>query len=304
MVTHIHVCQQLDKPFKLWKSEIYCTIAQVKLWKKLYGWPTKLYCDSNTIKIFQSLGIIDIWDSVDTELLDSQNQIDKTRFWSSGKLLVMQAQKSPYMMSDLDFVNFTNMFDYNFFNGYDLGVYHTEDRYATNAYKNPRTKLREVGLRPPRFMWWHADPFNMGTFFMNDMQLNKEYTTFSLEYISRASKLESPKFTNNQYTVFAEQQVLAAMVKWRGYKVAKLLNATYTDGFKWKESTGLWDINEERDHAIHLWLNKYNFAYTKDEDWYIYTIMTKLKEIDEKAHDWIMDVITEDNLDNNKQFLK
>ena len=190
MITHIHICQQLDKPFKIWKSELYCTIAQCLLWKKLYKWPTKLYCDNATYQVFKSLDILEIWDEIDTDLLNQTTSINKTRFWSSGKLLVMNSQTKPYMMSDLDFVNFTDMFQFNLFNGYDLGVYHKELWFMNSAYAKPREKLKEVDFKPKQKLNFWANPFNMGSFYMGDMNLNKEYTERRNLLVSELNKME------------------------------------------------------------------------------------------------------------------
>lgn len=304
MITHIHVCQQLDKPFKIWKSEIYFTISQALLWKKLYKWPTKLYCDTNTIEIFKSLDILDIWDQIDDTLLSETAQINKTRFWSSGKLSVMNAQKNPYVMSDLDFVNYTDMFDYNYFNGYDFGAYHYEARYSANVYKNPKQKLLEVNMKPLKWMWWFADPINTCSFYMGNMELNKKYTEFSLEYIKRASKLENPSFTNNEYTVFAEQQVLAAILKFSKYKYTTMLAGTYHDGFKWKKSKGLWSLEDGQKHAMHLWLDKYFFAKNNKEQEYIDKLYKVLKNIAPEIIEYIDSKLTSDILEKNKQFIR
>lgn len=304
MITHIHVCQQLDKPFRIWKSELFFTIAQSLLWKKMYHWPTKLYCDNATYEIFKSFDILDIWDSIDTELLSSDIGANKTRFWSVSKLMVMNAQTEPYVMSDLDFVNYTDMFKYNYFNGYDFGAYHYEARYGASVYKNPRAKLKEVGMKPLKGMWWFAKPINMASFFMGNMKLNKIYTDFSLEYIKKASALENPTFTNNEYTVFAEQHALAAILKFSKYDYTMMLGGTYKDGFKWKRSDGLWPLEEYQDHAMHLWLDKYNFAKNGREPWYINELFKKLDELAPEIREYIECKLTPEVLEKNKQFIR
>jgi hypothetical protein len=305
MVTHIHVCQQLDKPFRIWKSELYFTIAQALLWKKFYNWPTKLYCDNNTIEIFKSLDVLDIWDHVDTSLLSETTQINKTRFWSSGKLSVMNVQTENYMMSDLDFVCFTDLFNYNLFNGYDLGFYHKEMWFKNKAYDNPRQKLKEVNFKPNENLSWWANPFNMGTFFMGDMKLNKRYTEMALEYMKRASKLESPKFKNDHYTIFAEQYLLAAFVRANNYSMTPMIKAKYQTGGKWHKSyEGFWNLDENQDYAMHIWLDKYNFKRDPSkEDWYIFFILNKLEEIAPEIKTYISNKINDESLDKIKQSL-
>jgi hypothetical protein len=271
----------------------------------LYKWPTKLYCDNATYQVFKSLDILEIWDEIDTDLLNQTTSINKTRFWSSGKLLVMNSQTKPYMMSDLDFVNFTDMFQFNLFNGYDLGVYHKELWFMNSAYAKPREKLKEVDFKPKQKLNFWANPFNMGTFYMGNMDLNKEYTELSLDYINRASQLQSPKFRNNDYTVFAEQYLLAALISKSKYNYTCMLAANFKDGGTWlKSNSGFWNLKQSYDHAIHLWLDKYSFKHDPNkQQWYIDMIVDKLTDIAPEIKDFILHKLTDNNLENNKQYL-
>jgi hypothetical protein len=271
----------------------------------LYKWPTKLYCDDATYQVFKSLDILEIWDEIDTGLLNQTTSINKTRFWSSGKLLVMNSQTKPYMMSDLDFVNFTDMFQFNLFNGYDLGVYHKELWFMNSAYAKPREKLKEVDFKPKQKLNFWANPFNMGTFYMGNMDLNKEYTELSLDYINRASRLQSPKFKNNSYTVFAEQQILAALISKSKYKYTCMLAANFKDGGSWfKSNSGFWNLKHSCDYAIHLWLDKYTFKDNPNkQSTYIELILNKLDVISPEIKGFILNKLTDTILENNKQYL-
>jgi hypothetical protein len=303
MVTHIHVCQQLDKPFKFWKAELYMMLGQIELWKKYYDAPTKLYCDSNTKQIIESIGILDAWDEVDSTLLDESIDINKTQFWSSGKIRVMQAQQEPYVMSDLDFICFEKLSRSDFF-FYDLGVYHKEMWFLNNVYSSPREKLKEAKFKPTVSTCWMSNPFNMSFVFMGGMVLNKQFTENSINYMKEASKIESPKFNRNQYTVFAEQQLLAAIVGSNGNSYKLLVSGTYRDKGKWYHNDeGLWSLHDNWKHSMHLWLDKYNFAQSPDrQEWYIETLMDKIYSIDPEIHDRIQLKLSQ--LDTYNEYLR
>lgn len=281
MNKHIHVCQQLDKPFKLWKAEVVTMVGQALLWKKYYNKLTYLYCDSNTSKILEDLGVLDVWDVIDSTSLDETIDINRTRFWSSGKIRVMSMQTEPYVMSDLDMICFDNLHDSKFFN-VDFGAYHRELWLMNAAYSNPRGKLNEARFKMKCKSSWFANPYNMSFIAMNNMELNRQFTSNSLEYMVKASQIETPSYKNNQYTVFAEQYMMAAIIKANNYTNLCAIKAAYQDNGLWFNTCkGMWSLQDNWNHSIHLWLDKYNFATTVGrEDWYIDLILTKLEGID------------------------
>ena len=303
MSTHIHVCQQLDKPFKFWKAELYMMLGQIELWKKFYDKPTKLYCDSNTLHIIESIGILDAWDEVDSTLLDEPIDINKTQFWSSGKIRVMQAQETQYVMSDLDFICFEDLSKTDLF-FHDLGVYHKEMWLFNNVYASPREKLKEARFKMDVSTCWISNPFNMAFIYMGDTLLNKDYTRNAIGYMKNASKLESHKFNRDQYTVFAEQQMLAAITGSNDYSYKLLISGTYKDGGKWfSNRDGIWKLGDTWRHSMHLWLDKYNFAARPDkQEWYIEVIMDKINAIDPEIHDRIQNKLSQ--LDTYNEYLR
>lgn len=303
MRKHIHVCQQLDKPFKVWKAEIAMMLGQALLWKKYYNKPTHLYCDSNTYQIFKDLDILDAWDVVDLSVLDETVDINKTRFWSAGKIRVMSVQTEPYVMSDLDMICFDNLSNTHFFET-DFVAYHKETWFLNPVYAWPKNKLKEVDFKPSVKTSWFASPFNVAIIAMNNMELNQQFTENSLQYMKRASALSPPAYTNNQYTIFAEQYMMSAIVNGNGYESDCLIAATYLDHGRWINTRkGLWSLRENWKHSMHLWLDKYNFnAGSAREQWYIDTILAKLNEIDPKISEWIANKLS--NVSSYKQYLR
>lgn len=277
----LHVCQQLDKPFRFWKAEVVMMLGQALLWKKYYNKSTHLYCDSNTYQMFKNLDILDAWDAVDLSVLDETIDINKTRFWSAGKIRVMAVQTEPYVLSDLDLICFDDLTNTDFFKK-DFAAYHKETWLFNPSYSKPKAKMKEAGFKPSVKTSWFANPFNVAFIAMNNMELNQQFTSNAMEYMLRASKIESPKWKNNQYTIFVEQYLLSAIVKANKYTSTCAIAATYLDHGKWyRTSNGMWSLDENWKHSIHLWLDKYNFsAGSERESWYINMILERLEEID------------------------
>ena len=293
MNKHIHVCQQLDKPFRFWKAEIAMMLGQALLWKKYYNKPAWLYCDSNTYQIFKDLDILDSWDAVDLSVLGETIDINKTRFWSAGKIRVMAVQTEPFVISDLDLICFKDLSNSSFFD-VDFGAYHKESWLLNSAYSNPTDKLNEANFKPMVNTSWFANPFNMSFVAMNNMKLNAEFTTTSLDYMLKASNLLAPKYKNNQYTIFAEQYLMAAIVKANNYSNTQAIAATYCDKGMWLRSCkGMWSLKDNWNHSMHLWLDKYNFEVDSvREQWYINLILDRLKEIDSSIYSYIKDKLS------------
>lgn len=303
MNKHIHVCQQLDKPFRFWKAEVAMMLGQALLWKKYYNKPAYLYCDSNTYQMFKHLDILDAWDVVDLSVLDETIDINKTRFWSAGKIRVMSVQTEPFVMSDLDMICFENLTNTNFFK-VDFGAYHKEMWFLNPVYSCPKSKMKEVGFKPNANTSWWANPYNVAFIAMNNMELNKVFTENSMAYMKKASMVQSPKFTNNQYTVFAEQYLLAAIISGNHYTTECAIAATYQDHGRWiNNCNGMWTLQENWKHSIHLWLDKYNFnANSGREHWYIDTILEKIEQIDSSISDFIKDKLS--SISDYNQYLR
>ena len=84
-----------------------------------------------------------------------------------------------------------------------------------------------------------------------------------------------------------------------------MLGANFKDGGKWlKSNSGFWSLKESYDYAIHLWLDKYSFKHDPSkQEWYIELILNKLEDISPEIKSFILNKLTDLNLENNKQFL-
>lgn len=99
------------KVFKNNKSTDYClpiyqilvTKLSILNWKK-YNGIIKLYTDSIGKAYYDAIGLLELYDEVDTDILDNYNDVDAAYFWTSGKINCLQYECEPFVFLDNDFV--------------------------------------------------------------------------------------------------------------------------------------------------------------------------------------------------------
>ena len=105
--------------------EILTTIASIASWKKWMGQIT-LYCDHESKRFFDRLGMLELWDHVDTDVLQSISKAMETSIFGVGaKLWVQKHLQVPYTVTDTD-AYFTQPVS-EFFEDYDLIASHRDD---------------------------------------------------------------------------------------------------------------------------------------------------------------------------------
>jgi hypothetical protein len=99
------------KVFKSYDSKDYfqpeysilTTLLSALHWKKNNG-PIKLYTDSVGLQYYKEIGILGIYDEVNTDVLDNYKDIDPAYFWTSGKIRCLKEEKDPFVFLDQDFI--------------------------------------------------------------------------------------------------------------------------------------------------------------------------------------------------------
>ena len=90
--------------YNLQPYELYMQLASITSAKKFGGVPIKLYTDTVGRDYYQKIGILDLFDEVDVDVL---NKLDSTlvnpaQFWTSGKIFSICHEKPPFLFLDLD----------------------------------------------------------------------------------------------------------------------------------------------------------------------------------------------------------
>lgn len=83
--------------------QILYTILSILRWKQ-YNGPIKLYTDSVGLNFYSKFQINQLYDDINTSVLNDYTEIDAAHFWTSGKIHCLQFEKEPFTFLDQDFI--------------------------------------------------------------------------------------------------------------------------------------------------------------------------------------------------------
>jgi hypothetical protein len=238
------------KGFKTFVSELYCMISQAILWKELKNGPAYLYTDEESLEMIRSMGLLSVWDKINTKVLSSSSDIDSDVFWASCKHKVMQNLEAPFVICDLDFFSWFEINQPKY--EYDFIGYHREDVEDNPCYSSTNPSK----LMPDDNFNWNVNPINTAFILMSSNDLKEEYCKLSIDFMKASSKTPDTD-KDSRRMVFIEQWFLASLLDAREYTNKTLLNSIYHDG-RWKKTYR--DIfNSTSKKCFHIWHEKFEF---------------------------------------------
>lgn len=181
--------------------------------------PFVFYTNSNSLKEYEKYGITELYDEINTEVLDNYpfDRISST-FWASPKLWVMRHIDEPFVILDTDLVLYETIEKYS---NFGLVYLHRE---SPTSY--PR--LYEIDT-PDGFEWSFDEiesfrksfPINCACLVWNDINFLKEYTDRYFEFVFEnkgelnISVEEYEWVSKHGAQIVAEQWLLAALLELR-----------------------------------------------------------------------------------------
>jgi hypothetical protein len=187
--------------------ELLIQEVAVKRAKKHIG-QTKLYTDNVGYEFYKSKGMLNLWDEIDVDTLETFNRehpnVNPGRFWTTGKSIVMGKEPVPYLFLDLDFIVRDNLPSWVW--NYD--VVHTQWEIQRGELFVFEYQLEEIGGIPD-FVQNMMIP-NTSFVFMNNEKLRDEYFQKHMDIITR------------EYTHIPEWLWLIADQGILGYSIRKL----------------------------------------------------------------------------------
>jgi len=246
--------------------EVLTMILSCLYWKKFQG-PIKLYCDRPFINYIAKLGIQSIWDEIDILTLDQElsEDVNKDTFWAYCKMYVHTLQKEPFVSLDIDL--FQNMpYDYT---THDVMFSHVETSDVQNGELPPHgvfyyPNYHEWDMFKDRFDKFpdiniDETAFNVSVLAVNNLDLIKDWMEVS-ESFMKNNIFDPQEITthgrekilhtihSSSLMTFAEQRLLAAVTKSKGYSWKSLIDLTYSGALQtWEEG------NMNNPGITHLW---------------------------------------------------
>jgi hypothetical protein len=198
------------KNFFLHELDLICLVTSVANWKKLYPQDQRiLYCDSSVYRYLNQLDLLDLWTSVDTEILDSKDLINRAPFWAASKIKVIRNIEAPFIIIDCDFYPKRKFLDNLNLEEIDIVVNEIEQGILTYPGKRDPLVQDMILKYPVKFGWKTNYAFNVSFLYIGNERLRKTYTNVSYEWMEILSK-DAPNqpLMNGRYMIFCEQKVL------------------------------------------------------------------------------------------------
>ena len=236
---HIQFYSNLEKAF------LYTSILT---WKHFYPHhTTNLYCDSHSEAIIRNMGIIDLWDNVNTEVLNKkQYTFNENAFWASSKLKVINELTAPFVIVDLDLFIKQKFIPEDYWKQDIVGNFM---EITSHHYLEPYKIRKYMDL--PGYDW-DDKAINVAFLYINNEKLRAEYAQTALDWMTTMT--EKGGVINGLNMVFCEQKLLWQLVKQHNLNHKFLFNETLVC---WKDQwiengLGLYSKKNEYEYAAHF----------------------------------------------------
>lgn len=251
------------------RFEAITMILSCLFWKKFQG-PIKLYCDTGFYDYIKKLGLVGLWDEIDTRTITEgfAKDVNHDTFWAYAKMYVNSLQKTPFVSVDLDLFQ-NESYDYS---THDIICSHIE--YSDFVNDNIENRSRPVYY--PNYYEWDMfkDRFqkypdlkftdhslNVAVLAVNKPEFCKEVFDIAHSFAKNNNfdpqDVSTHGFERFPYTIhssslitFIEQRVAAAVANTRGYSVKTMMSLEYDAG----EQGWVGDQSKMNNPGItHLW---------------------------------------------------
>lgn len=157
-----------------------CAILSAKMYTKF---PIKLITDKIGLEYYSKIGLIDLFDEVDTNLLETINlnyDINPSQFWTSGKIISICNEKPPFLFLDLDLILKEPLPEWIF--NYD--TVHTHWEIPRSFLYIEERMIKDYNLDIPSFDGQMMIP-NTSFLFINNQTILDEYLKLHLEIVTK-----------------------------------------------------------------------------------------------------------------------
>lgn len=225
------------------KLNVLLLLSSVHLWKKNH--PTDicvLFGDELTIDTLDRLRVLDFWDEI--KLLPKSRKINKEVFWAASKVEVLSEIQEPIIIMDNDthvYKPITHLLDKDtvYVCNYEKG----KGYYPTSI--DPYIQKLSYKAR------WATESVNVSFLYLPDPVFTKKYADLSLTIMTELTALKAP---NPQYLIFAEQLVLAHLLKKDNIPNKSIISTTWDcKNWEWGEdhNNGIWPVYESEIYFKH-----------------------------------------------------
>jgi hypothetical protein len=200
--------------------EIIMQIASITSAKIKTGLPVKLITDNVGKKYYEKIGILDLFDEVDTNTLEYVNEeyeINPAQFWTSGKIISICKETPPFIFMDLDLILKSPLEDWIF--NYDVVHTHWELLRSYLYIQKDMVDFFELNL--PKFDERMLIP-NTSFLFINNKKVLEDYLEQHLEIVTKKYDI-----VHDWLWLMSDQHILGYTIRDLNSKVTSFHDKTY-----------------------------------------------------------------------------
>ena len=196
--------------FLLSELELLSLIASVSNWSILYPESRRiLYCSISVFEYLKFLGILHLWNDVNTSELEEHDLIDRKPFWAASKIKIIQKTKAPFIILDCDIFFKKRLFEIDDLLKYDIVANCVE--LGNILYPSHRDKFLKdiINNEETKFGWGDTHAFDVSFLYIGNDILRKSYSDLAFRWMELIST-KNPKDPriNGNYMIFCEQKML------------------------------------------------------------------------------------------------
>jgi hypothetical protein len=272
--------------------QILYTILSILRWKELNG-PIKLYTDTIGLKFYDTNGISKLYDEINTDVLDSYNEVDAAYFWTSGKIHCLQYETEPFTFIDQDFIVRSKL--PNYVNDFDITLGHWEIPRGYYYFTKEQFEKEITHYKLP-------NDYNPNAWIPNTSFMCVTNTNLIKEYVEEHNKMvRTTNSVPEWFWLLTDQGVLGEVIRSGDYKANTLTDRVFLSdsdyGNKTTRHKGIseawylpipYDLSKEMIKWEHVWLAK--VVYGTDSELMLRDSKRFYKEISEcfNEYDWIL----------------
>lgn len=222
-------------------------------WKKMNG-PIHLYTTEHDAIFLEKIGILQLYDYVNTEILSRQENIPWDLFKSMSKMRIAAEQsKFPFVTIDTDLIFRNQLNTYNLWG--DLTFLYKE----LHLYKN-HPPVEFIGKREdyefPDFTKIQNDLINTSFLIWHNPQLIRDYWNFAYNFIKDNygnNKEVRWADSKNWKCLFAEQKLLTNLIEKDNYNASSIFQIKYLEDIDmWVDVKGEKQNFKEIQHSLNI----------------------------------------------------
>jgi hypothetical protein len=260
-------------------SELLVWYLSVLQWKRL-GYTTKIYVDDTNLQYIKDKKLYDLYDEVDSTYFNNTNgfftkhDIDKSHFWASSKIFLLENETEPCIVSDHDFIPFAEIPLES-----DIVVYHVEKMRKDSYYDYNRYTLayNTSSYSIPEWFTFEQLPFNTSICYINNEEVKKQYIEEAYKYtVNNFCQCENPSVD----MIYIEQRFLSELCNYLNISTSTLINLSEVSFINERYFHMI--VHKDVDNSI-----KFNNKYPNS--WHIY-LLDKLNKYFPEAYETVINM--------------